>query len=161
MTESLISEALTRAIHQQIAHEVNNAHTYLHICGYLRNKGLDNVAKHFESQHSEEIEHSKEFFNLLTDLNAPVIIPEIDEVDNVYSNIMDVAKMYLQRELLTTNSINEIKKLSMLEDNPVVEEKMRDMISKQQKELKESTSFMDIAEIMPEFWQIRLWDGSL
>jgi ferritin len=153
---SQISPALTSAICEQIGHEISNANIYLYLCGYLRNKGLDKKAELFESQHSEEIGHSKEFFSLLTDLNAPVVIPEIDGVNSPIETIMDIAKIYLQREILTTGSINEIKKLAIQEDNSIVEEKMRDMISKQQKEMEEANNFMDMALLLPEWWMVKL-----
>jgi ferritin len=156
---NLISPALTSAICEQIGHEIMNANTYLYICGYLRNKGLDGIAKHFEEQHAEEIGHSKEFFSLLTDLNAPVTIPEVDEANSPITTIMDIANIYLERETLTTTSINEIKKLAILEDNSIVEEKMRDMISKQQKEMEEVNNFMDMAILLPEWWMVKLNDN--
>jgi len=157
----LMSTNLNSAICEQIAHEKYNANLYLYICGFLRNKGLDNIAKMFEKQHLEEIEHSLDFFNLLTDLNAPVVIPEIDKVNISITSIMDIAQHYLDREILTTTSINEIKKIAIAEDNPVVEEKMREMISKQQAEYAESTSFMDKCMMLPEWWQVAIWDISL
>lgn len=157
----LISENLRSSICEQIGHEKYNSHLYMYMCGYLRNKGLENLAKHFEEQHEEEFKHSIEFFDLLTDLNADVRIPEIDEINIPFSNVLDLAKAYLAREVLTTKSIDEIKKLSIEEDNPVVEEKMRDMISKQQNELSEATTFLDRATLMPEWWQCALWDASL
>lgn len=156
----LMSDNLKNAICEQIGHELYNANLYLFICGFLRNKGLDNLAKHFEGQQHEEMGHSKEFFNLLTDLNTDVVIPEIDEINMFLSSIRDVAKVYLDREILTTSSINEIKKLAITEDNPVVEEKMRAMIAKQQHEYEEATSFSDKAELMSEWWQCALWDIS-
>ena len=156
-----MSTNLNSAICEQIAHEKYNANLYLYICGFLRNKGLDNIAKMFEKQHLEEIEHSLDFFNLLTDLNAPVVIPEIDKVNISITSIMDIAQHYLDREILTTTSINEIKKMAIAEDNPVVEEKMREMISKQQAEYAESTSFMDKCMMLPEWWQVAIWDISL
>jgi len=152
-----ISETLRKAICEQIGAEIFNANVYLHICGFLRNKGLDKLAKHFEEQHSEEIGHSKDFFNLLTDLNADVTIPEIDETSFLsINNVMDIAIQYKDRELTTTNSINELKKLAISEDSPIVEEFLRGMISKQQTEMKEANSFMDMATLLPEWWQVML-----
>jgi len=156
----LISENLTNAICEQIGHEKYNSNLYMHICGFLRNKGLDNLAKHFEGQHLEEFEHSLEFFNLLTDLNGDVHIPEIDEINNTYTTMLEIASIYLSREILTTESIDSIKKLAMSEDNPVVEEKMREMISKQQVEYAEASSFMDKVLLLPEWWQCALWDAT-
>jgi ferritin len=160
MDYSLISESLRLAICEQIAHEKYNANLYMYVCGYLRNKGLDNLAKHFEEQHDEETGHSKEFFNLLTDMNADVFIPEIDEINLPFNTIKDVADAYLAREILTTRSIDEIKRLAVEQINPVVEEKMREMITKQQKEYEEATTFSDKATLMSEWWQVALWDAA-
>jgi len=156
----LISDTLRNTICEQIGHEKHNSNLYMYICGFLRNKGLDNLAKHFEGQHLEEFNHSIEFFNLLTDLNADVIIPEIKEVDIPFTNMVHVATVYLDREILTTESIDSIKKLAIEESNPVVEEKMREMIKLQQIEYAEATSFMDKASLLPEWWMCALWDAS-
>jgi len=161
MSQTLISNTLRDAICHQISHEKYNSNLYMCICGFLRNKGLDNLGKHFEEQHLEEFNHSIEFFNLLTDLNANVVIPEIKEVNIRFSTMMDVAKTYLDREILTTDSINSIKKLAIEESNPVVEEKMREMISLQQKEYAEATSFMDKASSLSDWGMCVLWDVSL
>jgi ferritin len=155
----LISTTLTSAICEQIGHEMLNASIYLHICGFLRNKGLNKIAEHFEGQHTEEISHSKMFFDLLTDLNAPVTLPEVSGVNTSYLTIMDIATIYLDREVLTTNSINQIKNLAVEENNPVVEEMLREMIRLQRKEYEEATSFMDLATLLPEWWMQALYRG--
>jgi len=157
----LVSDTLTRALNAQIAHEKYNSNLYMYICGVLRGKGLDNIAKLFEEQHKEEFEHSIEFFNLLTDMNATVIIPQIDAISMTLDNIVLIAETYLLREVLTTESIDEIKRLAIQEQNPVVEEKMREMIKKQQKEYAEATTFLDKAKLMPEWYMVALWDASL
>ncbi len=159
---SLISENLASAIHQQISHEMLNSHLYLYICGFLRNKGLSGLSSHFEKQYLEEINHSKMFFDLLTDLSAPVIIPEVDEVNIQFNNILDISKAYLDREILTTTSINEIKKLAIEEDNSVTEEFMRKMIVIQQNEYEEATDFQDKAELTGGDWKlVFMWNMGL
>lgn len=157
---TLIGESLTAALCEQIGHEFYNANLYMYMCAFLRNKGLDNLAKHFEGQHEEEIGHGKEFISLLTDLNAPVFIPEIDEINIQFVSIIDLGNAYLNREILTTTSISEILGLATQDNNPVVEQKMREMIAKQQKEYEEATTFLDRATLMPEWWQVALWDAA-
>ena len=158
----LISDSLKAAINEQVGHEIYNANLYLFMSAFLKNKGLDNLAKHFEGQHEEEIGHAKEFVNLLTDLNTDVIIPEIDGVQIPFNNIVDLATAYLNREILTTTSIDEIKKLSIQSNNPVVEEKMREMITKQQKEYEEATTFLDNAILCGEdWWKVKVWSDSI
>jgi ferritin len=159
---TLINESLRNALCEQIGHEFYNANLYLHMCAFLRNKGLDNLAKHFEGQYEEEINHGKEFVNLLTDLNANVFIPEIDNIQMSFENILPLANAYLAREVLTTTSIDEIKKLAISDNNPVVEEKMREMISKQQKEYEEATTFLDNAILCgDDWWKCKVWNDSI
>jgi ferritin len=155
----LISDNLASVLQEQQGAEIYNSNLYIFIAGWLKNKGFSNLAKHFEEQHEEEISHSLIIYNLLTDLNAPVIIPEIDKVDISFSNVLDIATAYLNREILTTNSLNEIKKLAIDEDNPVVEERIREMIKLQQNEYAESTDWSDKANMTggdPKF--VFMWD---
>lgn len=158
----LMTGTLRDIICEQIGHEIYNANLYLYICAFLRNKGLDNLAKHFEEQHSEETGHAKEFMSLLTDLNIPVIIPDIDGIELPFGTISQIASEYINREILTTASIDEIKKIAIQENNPVVEEKMRDMISKQQKEYEEANTFMDNALLCgDDWWKVKVWNDSV
>ena len=156
---SLINDSLASSIWEQIVHEKYNANIYLYICGYLKNKGLDNLAKHFMEQHDEETEHSKLFFNLLTDLNTEVKILEVPGCNFNFNNVLDVAEAYLQREITTTNNIGEIKNLAIETNNHVVEEFCRTMLTKQQAEYEEATTWQDRANMTGGDWKfVMLWD---
>jgi bacterioferritin B len=155
----LISDNLTSVLQEQIGNERYNSSLYLFICGILKNKGLNNLAEFFNKQNSEEFGHSMMIFDLLTDLNAPVIIPEIDKVDIPISSILDIATKFLEREILTTSSLDEIKKLAIDESNCVVEEAMRDMIKIQRKEYEEANDFNDKAQLTGgDWWKVMVWD---
>lgn len=159
----LISEELNDALIEQWAHEIFNSHMYITIMAFLKNKGLDNIAKLFEKQHQEEQGHAQIILGLLTDLNSPFLAPSIDEFklsENV--SFMELANMYLNREVQTTESLDAIKELAIDEKNPVVEEKIREMISLQQNEYEEALTFLDKAEILGNDWKaILLYDSSL
>ena len=160
--EKLISDNLVESLQQQIGHEKFNANLYLYVAGFLKNKGLNRLSKIFEDQHEEETEHSLIIYSLLTDLSAPIIIPEINEVNIPINSILDIADIYLKREIDTTNSLNEIKKLAIDEDNPVVEEYMRKMLVLQQNEYAEATDFMDKAQLTGGNWMnVFIWDIGL
>ena len=157
--KSLISENLASSLCYQIAHERYNSTLYLYIAAFLKNKGLDNLATHFEGQHDEEIGHSLKIYNILTDLNAPVFIPEVQEVSMEISDIRFIAETYLNREILTTESLDEIKHQAMMEKNCVLEEFMREMIVLQRAEYAEATDFADKAEMTGGSWfNVLLWD---
>ena len=158
----LISEELNSAICEQIGAEKQNANIYLFIAGFLKNKGFNHLGEFFEKQHEEETEHSLMFFKLLTDMNSPIYIPEIPEVNLKFNSIVDIGNLFLEREIGTTNSLDEIKKLAMEEDCPVVEEHLRGMITLQQNEYAESTDFKDHCDIIGDDWKyVMLWDLSL
>jgi len=158
----LISDDLNAALCEQIGHEKFNSSLYLFIAGFLKNKGFERIASHFEDQHKEEFEHSLIVYNLLTDLNSPIAIPEINAVNMNFGSIIEIASAYLNREIETTISLNEIKKLAIDEDCPVVEERMREMIKLQQAEYAEATDFMDKAELTGgDWWKVSVWDLGL
>ena len=157
--KTLIDESLVESLQEQLGHEKYNANLYLYIGGFLKNKGFNKLAAHFIEQHSEETSHSLMIFDLLTDLNSKVRIPEIDEIDIPITSITDIAEKYLDREILTTQSLDEIKKLAIDTNNPVVEEAMRKMIVLQQAEYAEATDFMDKAELTGNDWKwVFMWD---
>jgi ferritin len=149
---NLLSENLTSALNEQISHEIYNSNLYLFIGGFLKNKGLNHLAKKFEDQNTEELSHSKMIYDFMTDLNAPIIIPEIDGVNFEINSIVDIATRYLAREIVTTTSLNEIKKIAIEEENCVAEEFLRKMIDLQRHEYAESCDFMDKAELVGEDW---------
>jgi len=160
----LISNILRDAVCEQIGHEIYNGNLYACMAAFLKNKGLDNLAKLFEKQREEEYEHSKEFIDLLTDLGAEVYIPEINEVKIPFEDIVSIANAFLEREIITTENINSIRKLATLEDNPVVEVHAKKMISIQQSEYEEATTFLDNALLcagQDSWWKAKVWNDSV
>lgn len=160
--EKLLSDNLNEAMCEQLGLEKGNANLYLFMAGYLKNKGLDRLAKIFEGQHSEEEEHAKLIYDFLTAHNSPISIPEINSPDRDIFSILQLAELYLEKEIQTTNSLNAIKHLAMDEDNPTAEEFMREMIKKQIHEYEEATTFLDKAILAGDDWKaILLWDASM
>lgn len=160
--EKLISDTLNESLCEQLSQEKYNANLYLYIAGYLRNKGLDGIAKHFVEQHSEETSHSLMIFDFLTAHSSPVSIPEVNSPQMPLDKITQIAELYLAREIGTTKSLNSIKHLAIDEDNPTAEEFMREMIKLQRNEYEEATTFLDKAILAGDDWKtILLWDASL
>jgi ferritin len=162
--KSLIGDSLKSALVEQLGQEIYNSHLYLYTAAFLNSKGLSNLAKHFEGQHKEEQDHALIIYNLLVDLGVDFDMPEIMGCSMPFQSILDVANIYLEREVITTESLNEIKNQAMgeIEYCPVVEERMRDMIETQQHEYREATDFFDKASLTEGDWKfVLLWDSSL
>ena len=95
-----LSDDLSALLLEQYCEEKYNANFYLFISGFLRNKGLNGLAKHFEGQHDEEIGHSLLIYNFLIDLNTPFKVSEIDSIDFPITSIIDISeKMGLEKNL--------------------------------------------------------------
>lgn len=160
----LISENLKSSLVEQLGAEKYNSHVYLYIASFLNGRGLNNLAKLFEKQHQEEQEHSLIIYKLLSDLNATFDFPEINGCSMSFNTILDIANLFLEREIITTNSLNEIKNQAMDENDPcpVVEERIREMLKLQQSEYEEATTFLDRASLIEGDWKfVMLWDASL
>jgi ferritin len=160
MRQPLISDELVSVIVEQISHEKYNANLYLYIASFLNSKGLSNIAKHFEGQFVEEEEHARILYNLLVDMGIHFPFPEIEGCSMEFSSMENLATAYFDREVITTQSLNEIKQQAMME-NAIVEEKIREMILLQQNEMAEATDFSDKTENLKEWWQVALWDIAL
>ena len=159
----LISNELREALVEQWSHEMYNSSIYLTIGAYLKNKGFDSLAKHFEDQRDEERGHADHILKLLTDLNVDFYSPQIDgfNCDRINS-IVDIGNLYVEREKITTESLQELKQLAMDDNCGIVEESMRELISRQQAEMDESLTFQDRANIIGNDWKfVLLWDISL
>ena len=165
MTVQLISDIVKSALVEQLSAEKGNASLYLYIANYLHGKGLSNLAKSFEAQHDEEQGHSMRIYKLLTDLGVVFEILPIEGFSIQFISILDIANLFLEREIQTTNSLKEIRNLAAEQGEggcPIVEVEMIEMLRLQQSEMAESTDFLDKAILTDGDWKfVLLWDMSL
>jgi ferritin len=157
----LISEDLKNALIAQWAEERENAQIYLYAGGWLKVRGFGNIGNFFIKAKEEEEGHAMQIFDLLMDLNIPFTSSPLLSGEFPINSLMDISQKFINREIQTTESLCEIKKISCEEESPassVVEELIRKMISQQQNELEEATDFMDKSKIFDDWKSILLWD---
>lgn len=158
----LISESLKDALLAQWIEESENSQIYLYAGAWLKVKGFTNIGNFFINGRKEEAGHAKQIFELFMDLNIPFSSGSISSGEFNINSIRDIAERFLSREIQTTESLNEIKKLAIEDDSPaasIVEELMRKMIKQQRAELEEATDFMDKCSIFGDDWKaVMLWD---
>ncbi len=157
-----ISDDLASILREQVKNEVTNSLLYWYIGGNLRNRGLNNIAKFFdEDQRLEETTHALLFYKLLTDLNTPFDFQEIDAINFPIDKISDISEKFIEREIGTTESIEEILALAEKEGNSIVVEFCRMMLAKQQGEMEEAYDFSDKAGLCSDdWWKVMLWDAN-
>lgn len=148
---NISTKTLTMLI-QQISDESYNAHLYLKIYSYLKNKGLDNMAAHFRHQFEEEIEHQKMIADYITDRNEDIIVLGVNEVDFEPTNLLEVANTYLKQEQHTTKKLINIAKSAFEESDFITFSFMQEMINNQKEEEEEAFTFLDKVELIGEDW---------
>jgi len=159
--QRLISENLKDVLVAQWAHESYNSHLYLRFISFLKSKGLDNLSEIFKHQYDEEKEHAEMIFNFLMDMNEDFIPPVVESIKENISSFSDMAGAFLAREILTTQSLAEIRDMTMVEECVIAEEFIRKMIYLQQAEYSEATMFLDKVSGFGEDQRfMSLWDSS-
>lgn len=160
----LISENLKLALVEQLGMELENSNFYMRVSAFLKSKGLENLGDYFYEQVKEEREHVDILYKLLTDLNQDFLIPSISGIEMNYESFSEVAEEYLRREESTTSSLKEIMDMSAEDESSgggVVKSTMLSMLSMQQHELAESSTMLDKANLLKEWYQVVLYDASL
>ena len=155
----LITENLKLALVEQLGMELENSNFYMRVSAFLKSKGLENLGNYFYEQVKEEREHADILYKMLTDL-----IPSISGIEMNYGSFVEIAEEYLRREESTTSSLKEIMDMSAEDESSgcgVVKSVMLSMLSMQQHELAESSTMLDKANILKEWWQVALFDSSL
>lgn len=160
----LISENLKLSLVEQLGMELENSNFYMRVSVFLKSKGLENLGNYFYEQVKEEREHADILYKLLTDLNQDFLIPSISGMEMNYESFSEIAEEYLRREESTTSSLKEIMDISAEDESSgcsVVKSAMLSMLSMQQHELAESSTMLDKANILKEWWQVMLLDSTL
>jgi len=118
--QTFVSDKLTEMLMIQIQHEQNNANIYGTISNYFDSIGLEQCHKWFTHQRQEELEHAQKLIDFSTAAGVELNLIGIDKTD--LSEILDPVKLmqkYLDLEIETTDSIRNLCKQS-LEDNDFV-----------------------------------------
>ena len=104
-----ISESLNEAICLQCSHELTNMVKYKMIAGYFDDLQLKNLAKKFYAQADEEYEHYSQMIEYLNlRLGGKYIPSEIEAPIVNLGSLVDVANLYLETEISTTQSLQKI-----------------------------------------------------
>ncbi len=157
-----ISAKILDMLNKQIAHEGLNAQKYALIGAELKNIGLDNIGDHFFSnQVLEEQSHQQMIRKYIVDRNERVLGYSIPEFTFQYSDIFDVANLYLTTEKETTSKLKTIAVSALTESDLITYDFIMGMIKIQEAEEAEALSFFDKAKLSdgnPEI--LLLWDAN-
>lgn len=108
----MMNQKLVDAINEQINYEIESAHIYLAMAGYVATLGLDGFENWLMVQYQEELAHAKKFMAYLSERGARVNIKGFNDPQNDFESILDVFETSLKHEYTVTERINNIMALA-------------------------------------------------
>jgi len=99
---------LVKEINTQLNFEIESAHVYLAMAGYVATLGLDGFENWFMIQYEEELAHAKKFINYLNERGERVNITGFETPRNDFDSLLEVFEVSLNHEKEVTRRINNL-----------------------------------------------------
>ena len=141
--QTFMSDELSVLFMKQIAHEQLNANIYVTMSNYFGSIGLVNCHKWFSAQTKEELEHAEILYNFLTEAGVEICLEPIDKPD-LPNESVELMKKYLETEIGTTESIKELAKQALLDNDFISFKFLNNFIYRQLAEESEAQTRLQI-----------------
>ena len=107
-----MNEKLEKAINDQLNFEIESAHIYLAMAGYVATLGLEGFESWMFVQYDEELSHAKKFIQYINERGGRVQIEGFETPQNEFKSLLDVFEISFGHEKLVTEKINNIMKIA-------------------------------------------------
>ena len=107
-----MDKRLEKAINDQLNFEIESAHIYLAMAGYVATLGLEGFESWMFVQYEEELSHAKKFMLYLNERGGRVNITGFVDPRNDFDSLLDVFEVSLGHEKIVTARINDIMKIA-------------------------------------------------
>jgi bacterioferritin B len=131
----LISDALNKALNEQIGHEFGNANQYVAVAAYFEGEGLFGLAKIYYEQAAEEREHGMKLVKFVIDAGGKVVIPTVPAPRSEFKSAEDAAHLALDAEVRTTKQIYDLVALATDEKNYIAVNALQWFVNEQLEEV--------------------------
>ena len=107
-----LNEKLEKAINDQLNFEIESAHIYLAMAGYVATLGLEGFESWMFVQYEEELSHAKKFIQYINERGGRVNITGFETPRNDFESLLDVMEVSLGHEKIVTARINNIMSIA-------------------------------------------------
>ena len=112
-----MNKKLEKAINDQLNFEIESAHIYLAMAGYVATLGLEGFESWMLVQYEEELSHAKKFIAYINERGGRVHIEGFETPRNDFNSLLDVMEVSLGHEKVVTERINSIMKIAHEEED--------------------------------------------
>lgn len=107
-----MDKKLEEAINVQINFEIESAHIYLAMAGYIATLGLEGFESWFMVQYEEELAHAKKMINYVNERGGRIQIKGFEDPENEFKSLLDALEISLNHEKEVTRRINNLMKIA-------------------------------------------------
>ncbi|AIO19098.1 putative ferritin-1 [Candidatus Izimaplasma bacterium HR1] len=107
-----MNKRLEDAINEQLNFEIESAHVYLAMQGYIATLGLPGFENWLAVQYQEELAHSTKFMKYINERGGRVLIKGFEDPRTDYKSVLEVFEVALNHEFEVTARINNIMKIA-------------------------------------------------
>lgn len=111
----MVSQKLIKALNDQFNYELLSAHYYIAMAAYCSEQDLDGFATFFKVQAEEERFHAMKFYDYVTEVGGRILITDIKNPQNNFTNITNVFKSALEHEEGVTKRVYNLMDLAQEE----------------------------------------------
>ena len=144
----MISNAMQKAINEQINKELYSSYLYLSMAAYFENRNLPGFAKWMHMQADEEREHGMKFFQYLLDRGGKVELKAIAAPAIDWKTNLDVFKQVQEHEAAVTASIYALYELALAEKDYPSQAMLQWFITEQVEEEKNAADIVQQLELI-------------
>ncbi|MEL6655458.1 MAG: ferritin [Bacteroidota bacterium] len=113
----MITEAMTKALNNQISLEGYASFLYLSMASWCDREGLEGCAQFMHRQSEEEREHMLKIFEYLAEVDAHALTPAIAQAPHEFESIQSMFQKVYEHEQKVTASINKLVAIANQEND--------------------------------------------
>jgi ferritin len=139
----MISEAMQKAINEQIKNEFYSAYMYLSMAAYFECKNLPGFAKWLRVQFTEEQVHAMKLFDYLIDRDGEVALQAISQPPLEWDGYLEAFQAVLEHEQKVTAMIYKLYNLAVKEKDLASQVELQWFITEQVEEEKNAHDIIE------------------
>lgn len=145
-----MNKRIEDAINEQLNFEIESAHIYLAMNGFVARLGLPGFENWFDVQYQEELAHSKRFMNYINERGGRVIVKGFEDPRVEYKSLLEVFEVALEHEYEVTRRINNIMRVAHEEMDYATISFMQWFIDEQVEEEASFTNMIDKIKLVKD-----------